>query len=69
MDNRLIKALEDLRRHWLQTETDETNRAALMERLDRLSLLLAYQGFDLEATRRENMALRRDMTRARHRRH
>ncbi len=69
MDHRLTKALEDLRRHWLQVEGDEGRRAALLERLDRLSLLLAYQGFDLEATRRENTALRKAMTRTRHRRH
>ena len=69
MDQRLTKALEDLRNRWLQVETDEGRRNGLIERLDRVSLLVAYQGFDLEATRRENAALRTAMTRARHRRH
>jgi hypothetical protein len=69
MDNRLTKALEDLRNRWLQVETDEGRRNGLIERLDRVSLLVAYQGFDLEATRRENAALRRAATRSRHRPH
>ena len=69
MDQRLTKALQDLRNRWLQVEADDARRNGLIERLDRVSLLVAYQGFDLEATRRENTALRTAMTRARHRRH
>lgn len=69
MDQRLTKALEDLRNRWLQVENDDARRNGLIERLDRVSLLVAYQGFDLEATRRENTALRTAMTRSRHRRH
>jgi hypothetical protein len=69
MDMRLTKALEDLRQAWTRVETNDAQRSGLLERLDRLSLLVAYQGFDLEATRRENTALRRSMTQARHRRH
>ena len=67
MDMRLSKALEDLRQEWMQVDTDERRRSGLMERLDRLSLLVTYQGFDLEATRRENLALRRSIRRSRHR--
>ena len=69
MDQQLTEALEDLRRQWLQVDMQEGQRTGLIERLDRLSLLLAYQGFDLEATRRENAALRQSMKRSRHRRH
>ena len=69
MDKRLHKALDDLRERWLACEADESRRTGLLERLDRLSLLIAYQAFDLEATRRENTTLRRSITHARHRRH
>lgn len=69
MDRRLHKALDDLRARWLACEADESRRTGLLERIDRLSLLIAYQAFDLEATRRENTALRRSITSARHRRH
>jgi hypothetical protein len=69
MDMQLIQALDDLRRQWTQVETNDSRRVGLLDRLDRLSLLLTYQGFDLEATRRENATLRRAMKQARHRRH
>jgi hypothetical protein len=69
MDMKLTKALEDLRHAWAQVETDEARRTGLLDRLDRLSLLVTYQGFDLEATRRENTVLRRAMSKTRHRRH
>jgi hypothetical protein len=69
MDKRLIQALDDLRQEWTQVDNDDSRRAGLLDRLDRLSLLLTYQGFDLEATRRENATLRRAMKQARHRRH
>lgn len=69
MDLRLTKALEDLRHAWAQVQTDGPALAGLLERFDRLSLLVTYQGFDLEATRRENAALRRVVQQSRHRRH
>ncbi|MFZ4723373.1 MAG: hypothetical protein ACOYMI_09540 [Phycisphaerales bacterium] len=69
MDMQLIQALDDLRRQWTQVETNDSRRVGLLDRLDRLSLLLTYQGFDLEATRRENATLRRAMKQSRHRRH
>ena len=69
MDKRLIQALDDLRQEWTQVDNDDSRRAGLLDRLDRLSLLLTYQGFDLEATRRENATLRRAMKQSRHRRH
>ena len=69
MDMQLIQALDDLRQQWTQVETNDSRRVGLLDRLDRLSLLLTYQGFDLEATRRENATLRRAMKQARHRRH
>ncbi len=50
MDMRLIQALDDLRQEWTQVETNDARRTGLLDRLDRLSLLLTYQGFDLEAT-------------------
>jgi hypothetical protein len=69
MDMQLIQALDDLRQQWTQVETNDSRRVGLLDRLDRLSLLLTYQGFDLEATRRENATLRRAMKQSRHRRH
>ena len=69
MDMKLTKALEDLRHAWAQVETNDARRTGLLDRLDRLSLLLTYQGFDLEATRRENATLRRAVQQTRHRRH
>ena len=68
MDMKLIQALDDLRQQWSQVETSDARRVGLLDRLDRLSLLLTYQGFDLEATRRENATLRRAMKQSRHRR-
>ena len=68
MDMQLIQALEDLRQQWHTVETDDARRVGLLDRLDRLSLLLTYQGFDLEATRRENATLRRAMKKSPHRR-
>jgi hypothetical protein len=69
MDMRLIQALDDLRQEWTQVETNDARRTGLLDRLDRLSLLVTYQGFDLEATRRENATLRRAVQQTRHRRH
>lgn len=69
MDMQLIQVLDDLRQQWTQIETSDSRRAGLLDRLDRLSLLLTYQGFDLEATRRENATLRRAVQQTRHRRH
>ena len=57
MDQQLTKALEDLRRQWLQVDMQEGQRTGLIERLDRLSLLLAYQGFDLEVLDRDGLGL------------
>lgn len=69
MDQRLTKALADLRHVWAGMHGDGPALAGLLERFDRLSLLVTYQGFDLEATRRENAALRRAVQQSRHRRH
>ncbi|MCE2874244.1 MAG: hypothetical protein LW625_01200 [Planctomycetaceae bacterium] len=41
----------------------------VMERLESLTVLVAYQGFDLEATRRENATLRASLRKSRHRHH
>lgn len=69
MDIRLAKELEQLRASCAAIVAGEGPLREVMERLESLTVLVAYQGFDLEATRRENTALRKAMTRTRHRRH
>ncbi len=58
MDKRFVDVINDLKHCWLQWEASEAGRQGVLERLENLSMLVAYQGFDLEATRRENKALR-----------
>lgn len=68
METKLREALEELRRVWAGPETAQTHRDGILERLDQLSMLVAYQGFDLEATRRENATLRKSLRGRRFRR-
>ena len=68
METKLREALAELRKLWAGQETPASVRPVILDRLDQLSMLLAYQGFDLEATRRENASLRKAMRDRRSRR-
>ncbi|NBX24939.1 MAG: hypothetical protein EBQ99_02630 [Planctomycetes bacterium] len=68
METKLREALEELRKLWGSPATPAEARPGILERLDQLSMLIAYQGFDLEATRRENDILRRTLRDRRSRR-
>lgn len=68
METKLRDALDELRKLWAGEETPARMRATILERLDQLSMLVAYQGFDLEATRRENASLRKTLRKGRSRR-
>jgi hypothetical protein len=61
METKLREALDELRKLWDSEATPAAARPRIMERLDQLSMLVSYQGFDLEATRRENAMLRKSL--------
>lgn len=69
MDRRLIQELEQLRAACTAGGLDASAMREVIERLDSLTVLVTYQGFDLEATRRENGALRTSLRKSRHRHH
>ena len=69
MDIRLVRELAQLRASCAASGMDEQPMRELMERLESLTVLVAYQGFDLEATRRENATLRAALRKTRHRHH
>ena len=69
MDLRLIRELERLRTACTAGGMGEQPLREVMERLDSLTVLVTYQGFDLEATRRENSSLRNALRKSRHRHH
>jgi hypothetical protein len=68
METKLRDALAELRTLWAGPDTPASARPVILKRLDQLAMLLAYQGFDLEATRRENAQLRRTLRDRRSRR-
>lgn len=69
MDIRLARELEQLRASCAAIGAGEGPLREVMERLESLTVLVAYQGFDLEATRRENATLRASLRKMRHRHH
>ena len=69
MDIRLVRELEQLRASCAASDMGEQPMREMMERLESLTVLVAYQGFDLEATRRENATLRASLRKSRHRHH
>ncbi len=69
MDIRLVRELEQLRASCAASDMGEQPMREVMERLESLTVLVAYQGFDLEATRRENATLRASLRKSRHRHH
>lgn len=69
MDIRLVRELEQLRASCAASCMAEQPMREVMERLESLTVLVAYQGFDLEATRRENATLRASLRKSRHRHH
>lgn len=69
MDIRLARELEQLRASCAASGMGEKPLREVMERLESLTVLVAYQGFDLEATRRENATLRASIRKSRHRHH
>ena len=69
MDIRLVRELEQLRASCAAGDMGEQPMREVMERLESLTVLVAYQGFDLEATRRENATLRASLRKSRHRHH
>ena len=69
MDIRLVRELEQLRASCAASDMGEQPMREVMERLESLTVLVAYQGFDLEATRRENATLRASIRKSRHRHH
>jgi hypothetical protein len=68
METKLRDALAELRKLWADDGTPASNRSEILDRLDQLSVMIAYQGFDLEATRRENAVLRKELRDRRSRR-
>jgi hypothetical protein len=68
METSLREALDELRSLWARITPGDQRAAAVLDRIEQLSLLAAYQGFDLEATRRENATLRAALRKRRSRR-
>lgn len=68
METKLREALAELRKLWADEGTPASIRDEILDRLEQLSLMTAYQGFDLEATRRENAVLRKELRDRRSRR-
>lgn len=58
METSLREALDELRSLWTRIMPGDQRAGSVLDRIEQLSLLAAYQGFDLEATRRENATLR-----------
>ena len=69
MDIRLVRELEQLRASCAASGMGEQPMREVMERLESLTVLVAYLGCDVEPTRRENATLRASLRKSRHRHH